>query len=181
MDNTLCASAFFCVSVIRAFTRYNVREEGSRHPIMASQNGHWRSVLTHERVVSAANFETPPGLASWCGLSLPLARTQCLHQFRNGKCVVNSCCSTSASLGNTDTFPDFASCASAVSVPSCSNPISILMQFFPAYILADASAFNRYTPPTRSNSIRLPVNSLSIVPTVLRKREDVASVAHLSH
>ena len=44
-----------------------------------------------------ANFDTPPGLDSWCGLSLPLARTQCRHQLRNGKCA-NSCCSTSASL-----------------------------------------------------------------------------------
>ena len=67
-----------------------------------------------------ANFDTPPRLASWCGLSLPLARTQCRHQSRNGKCV-SSCCSTSGSLGNTG----LPGCASAAAL-SCSKPINSL-------------------------------------------------------
>ena len=31
-------------------------------------------------IQSVATFDTPPGLDTWCGLSLPLARTQCLHR-----------------------------------------------------------------------------------------------------
>ena len=38
----------------------------------------------------------------------------------------------------------------------------------PGFSVADVAARNRYTPLTRSNSILLPENSLSIVPPVLR-------------
>ena len=72
-------------------------------------------------IQSVATFDTPPGLDSWCGLSLPLARTQCLHQLRNGG-FVNSCCATPASLGNTGTFQVLA--APAVSCPKTINNLT---------------------------------------------------------
>ena len=118
-------------------------------------------------MLSVANFDAPPRLDSWCGLSLPLARTQCRHQLRNGKCV-NSCCSTSASLGNTRTIPGLAGRASAALAASWSKPTNTLTSPGPDCILADVPAISRYTPPARSNSIRLPLNSLRIVPLVLR-------------
>ena len=101
---------------------------------------------------------------------------KCLHQFRNSKCV-NLCCSTSAPLGNTGTFPGLAGCAT--SAVSCSKPINTLTPPVSDFIFALVSALSRYTPPARSNSMRLPVNSLSTVPTA--ERDDVASVTHLSN
>ena len=67
-------------------------------------------------IQSVATFDTPPRLDSWCGLSLPLARTQCLHQLRNGG-FVNSCCATPTSLGNTGTFPGLGGTHSVWSKP----------------------------------------------------------------
>ena len=107
---------------------------------------------------------------------IALARTQCLHQFRNGKCA-NSCCATLASLGSAGTFPGLAGCASAAPAVSCSKPVNNLIPPVPDFVVADASAFSRYTPPARSNSIRLPVDSLSVVPLVLRN----AMILPLSH
>ena len=143
----------FCVTMTRAFARYNVSKECLRQSVITSKNGDRRSILTREQTV--------------CWLSLPLDRTQCLHQFRNGKCV-SSCCSTSASLGKTGTIPGLAGCASAASAVSCSKPINTLTPPVSDFIFALVSALSRYTPPARSNSIRLPVNSLSIVSPVLR-------------
>ena len=102
-----------------------------------------------------------------CGLSLPLDRAQCLHLFRNGECV-SSRCSTSASLGNTGTIPGLAGSASAASAVSYSKPINTLTPPVSDFIFDLLSALSRYTPPARSNSIPLPVNSLSIVSPVLR-------------
>ena len=51
---------------------------------------------------------------------------------------------------------------------SCSKPISILVPPVPFALFADASALSLYTPPAHSNSLRLPVASLKIVPPELR-------------
>ena len=40
-----------CVTMTRAFARYNVSKECLRQPVMTSQNGGCRSILTHELVV----------------------------------------------------------------------------------------------------------------------------------
>ena len=141
-----------------------------------------------------AKFVTPPRLDSGCGLSLPLARTQCLHQLLDGRCIKS--CTRLQVL----TFLAFGTYAVSAPIPewqmrqlvffhfsftrqhrhvskfrglryiglSCSNPISILMLLFPGFSVADVAASSRHTPFTRSNSIQLPENSLSIVPPVLR-------------
>ena len=116
---------------------------------------------------SVANFDTPPRPDSGCGLSLLFARTQCLHQLLNGRCV-NACCSTSASFGSFGNIPGFTGCASSAPSLSCSNPISILMPLLRGFSFADVSASSRYAPFTRSNSILLPEISLNIIPSVLR-------------
>ena len=143
---------------------------------------------------SFANFDTPPRLDSKCGLSLPLARTQCLHQFLSGRCI-NSCTrlrvrthlalrtytlSTPACERQMRqlVFFHFSFTRQHWHVSkfrglrfiglSCSNPVSILMPLFPGFSVADVAASSRYTPFTRSNSTLLPESSLSIVPPVLR-------------
>ena len=119
-------------------------------------------------MLSVANFDTPTGLDSWCGLSLPLARTQCRHQLRNGECV-NSCCSTSASLGNTGTIPGLGGLRFG-------DTRSVLLEAHQHFGFAWSSLHPCrrtscqpiHTTQHVRNSIRLPVNSLRIVPPVLR-------------
>ena len=124
-------------------------------------------------IQSVATFDTPPGLDSWCALSLPLARTQCLHQIRNGG-FVNSCCATPASLGNTGTFPGLGGTRSVLSQTHQQFDSTIFR-----YRLCFLCRLSADTPPPRSYSMRLPLNSLSVVSPELRN--DIASVAHSSN
>ena len=64
--------------------------------------------------------------------------------------------------------PGIAGCASTAPAVPCPKPINTLTPPAPDFVSADASALNRYTPLARANSIRLPVNSSSVVPPVLR-------------
>ena len=182
-----------CVTVARAFARYNVREKCFRQAVITSKHGDCIPSSPMD-MQSVANFDTPPGLDSGCGLSLPLARTQCLHQFLNGRCI-NSCTrlrvrthlalrtytvSTPASERQTRQLVFFHSSFTRQHRHvskfrglrfiglSGSNPISILTPLFPGFSVADVVANSRCTPFTRSNSILLPENSLSIIPPVLR-------------
>ena len=147
----------FCVTTTRALARYNVGKECPRQSVRTSKDGDRRSILTHEHVV--------------CGELRHVARTRLVVGafFILGTYAMSApCCSTSTSLGDTGTFPGLAGCASAASAVSCSKPINTLTPPVSDFIFALVSALSRYTPPARSNSMRFPVNSLSVVPPVLR-------------
>ena len=131
-------------------------------------------------MLSVANFDTPTGLDSWCGLSLPLARTQCRHQLRNGECV-NSCCSTSASLGNTGTIPGSRGLRFG-------DTRSVLLEAHQHFGFAWSSLH-----PCRRTSCQ-PIHTTSTFElnsiaseliedrsTSTAERDDIASVAHMSH
>ena len=51
----------FCVTMTRAFAKYNVGEECIRQSVMTSQIAVASSPMT---ILSVANFDTPPGLDS---------------------------------------------------------------------------------------------------------------------
>ena len=113
-------------------------------------------------------------------LSLPLARTQCRHQLRHGKCV-NSCCSTSASLGNTGTIPGLAGCASTAPAVSCSKPINHF-----DFTLSRLHLCRRISSQSIHTTSTFELNSIAndLVEgrsTSPAERDDLASVAHLSH
>ena len=63
----------------RAFAN-KVSKECLRQSVTTSLNDDRRSILTHERVV-CGGLRHATGLDSWCGLSLPRARTHCGHQL----------------------------------------------------------------------------------------------------
>ena len=91
-------------------------------------------------------------------------RTQWLHQFRNGTCV-DSCCSTSASLGKTGSIQDLASCASAVSAPFARN----LSASWRRLSQGTSSLTHRPSIEIYKRHVRTQfdcLNSLSIVPLV---------------
>ena len=126
-----------------------------------------------------ANFDTPRRLDSWCGLSLPLARTQCRDQLRNGKCG-NSCCSTSASLDSTGTIPGLAGCASAVPAPSCSKTNQ---HFGFTWSRLHPCRRTSYQPIHTTSTFELKSVASELVKdrsTSTAERDDIASSAHLS-
>ena len=119
-------------------------------------------------IQSVANFETPPRLDSWCELSLPLARTQCLHQFRNGKMRQLVLIHLQLHLAIRAHFQVLRDAFQRHPQSLARKPINTMTPPVSDFIFALVSALSRYAPPASSNSRRLPANSLSIVPPVLR-------------
>ena len=124
---------------------------------IASLAGDWRSILTHNTFSQWRTSIRRLDLLLGVGFLCPWR----VHN------VGTNCCSISDSLGKSSAVPDLAGCALAAPTLSCSKPITTLTPPIPDLVFADVSTLSQPTPPARSNSIRLSVNSSSTVPPML--------------
>ena len=161
----LLCSTTLCVTMTRANAKYHVGKECFRQWVIASWDGDWCPILTHEHLVwrtSTRRQDSTHGVGSlwpWHVRTVGTSFVTVSASVRAVKLLTRSAIQAHV--------PSLASCTSAAPAVSCSNPVHTLTPQVPD-VFPDLSALSRYTPPARPSSIRSPEYSLSIVPPVLR-------------